>query len=42
MGDIPCISRNNFTEFIMNTQLIDNKLMKLSDLDFNFIATNSV
>jgi hypothetical protein len=41
LGELPCITTNVFTEFIMNTLAIDNKLLRLSDIDFNFVATNS-
>ncbi|CAD8171615.1 unnamed protein product [Paramecium pentaurelia] len=38
-GDIWSISSNVITEFAQQTELIDGKTLKLSDLDLKFIAT---
>jgi hypothetical protein len=41
IGDVPCITTNAFTDFMLTTRAIDNKFLRLSDIDFNFVATNS-
>lgn len=38
-GDVWSISSNVITEFAQSTELIDNKTLKLSDLDLKYIAT---
>ncbi|EGR30607.1 leucine rich repeat protein, partial [Ichthyophthirius multifiliis] len=39
--DVPCIQFNNFNDFINETQIIDNVNLKIRDLDFKFVVTNS-
>ena len=38
-GDVWSISSNVITEFSQSTEVVDNKTIKLSDLDLKFIAT---
>lgn len=40
-GPIPCIGQNAFNEIINLTNIIDGKDLKLSDIDFEFIATKA-
>ena len=42
MGNIFCIGTNVFTDIISNCgDMIDQKTLKLSDLDLEFVATKS-
>lgn len=41
IGDVWSISQNPFTDFINTCNMIDGKLLKLSDVDIKFIATLS-
>lgn len=41
VGDVFSVPVNTFTEFFIDTGLIDNRTLKLADLDFNFIATKT-
>ncbi|CAI2363827.1 unnamed protein product [Moneuplotes crassus] len=40
-GILPCIGQNAFNELISSTRIVENKAMKLSDIDFEFIVTKS-
>lgn len=40
-GNIPCIGQNAFNEIINQTNIVDGVNIKLSDIDFEFIATKS-
>lgn len=40
-ADVWSISSNPITEFCQSSELLDNKTLKLSDLDLKFIATCS-
>lgn len=37
---VPAIGTNVLSELVANTNLADNKFLKLSDIDVEFIATN--
>jgi hypothetical protein len=42
LSNIPCIGTNVFTEIVSNCgDLVDNKTLKISDLDLEFVATKS-
>ncbi|EAR90532.2 hypothetical protein TTHERM_00120780 (macronuclear) [Tetrahymena thermophila SB210] len=41
VGDIPCISQNQFSNIALKMKLTDGKNFKISDLDYNFITVNS-
>ena len=41
VGEIWCTPLNTFSDFLLSTQICDNKLLKLSDIDFNIISTYS-
>jgi hypothetical protein len=38
---VPSIGQNTFQEIINSCQLIDGELLKLSDMDLEFISTNA-
>lgn len=40
-GIIPCIGQNAFHELVSATGIIDHAILKLSDIDFEFIVTKS-
>lgn len=40
-SNIPCIGQNAFNEIINLTSIVDGKDVKLSDIDFEFIATKA-
>lgn len=40
-GNIPCISKNAFSEMINLTTIVDSKEIKLSDIDLEFTATKA-
>ena len=40
-GNIPCIGQNVFNELINKTEIVDGNAVKLSDIDFEFIATKA-
>ncbi|KAL4468589.1 hypothetical protein ABPG74_005092 [Tetrahymena malaccensis] len=41
VGDIPCITQNQFSNISLKMKLTDGKNFKISDLDYNFITVNS-
>ncbi|KAL4496016.1 hypothetical protein ABPG72_015438 [Tetrahymena utriculariae] len=41
VGNIPCISQNQFSNISLKMKLTDGKNFKISDLDYNFITVNS-
>lgn len=41
-GGVPCIGWASFFEFVNNSRVVDGKLLKTSDVDLKFIATNSM
>lgn len=40
-GNVPSIGQNVFNELVNRTTIIDGSSVKLSDIDFEFIATNA-
>jgi hypothetical protein len=38
---VPCIAMNVFSEFVKETNIVDDQLLKLSDVDLKFIACNA-
>lgn len=40
-GIVPCIGQNAFNEIINATGIVDQNIIKLSDIDFEFIVTKS-
>lgn len=41
VGDIPCITSNQYNNLLVRTEIIDGKKLKNSDGDISFVACNA-